>query len=55
MSNIRIRRRIFDKKTGKTKTIIEEVELVEKRDKTVVVRLGNKDLIKRKLKDIVEE
>ena len=52
---MKIKRRIFDKETGKIKTIIEEVELVEKRDKSVIVRLGNKDLIKRKLKDIVEE
>jgi len=52
---MKINRRLYDKKTGKIKTITEEVELIEKRDKTVIVKLGNGDIIKRKLKDIVEE
>ena len=52
---MKVKRRIFDKKTGKTKTITEKVELIKKNDKTVLVKLGNNDIIKRKLKDIVEE
>ena len=52
---MKITRRIFDKKTGKTKTITETVELIKKNDKTVLVKLGNGDIIRRKLKDIVKE
>ena len=52
---MKIKRRIFNRETGKTKTITETVELIKKNDKTILVKLGNGDIIKRKLKDIVEE
>jgi len=38
-----------------TKEIIETVELVKRNTNSVMVRLKNGDIIKRKLKDIVEE
>ena len=38
-----------------TKEVIEIVELVKKSAQSVMVRLRNGDIIKRKLKDIVEE
>ena len=38
-----------------TKEIIETVELVKRNASSVMVRLKNGDVIKRKLKDIVEE
>ena len=49
---MKIRRRVKDGNTYKV--VIEEVTLVEKRAKSVLVKLGNGDMIKRKLKDIVE-
>jgi len=52
---MKIKRRVYNKETGKTKTVTETVELVEKRATSVIVRLKNGDLIKRKKKDIVEE
>ena len=52
---MKIKRRILNKETGKIKTITETVELVKKNDKTVLVKLVNGDIIKRKLRDIVEE
>ena len=47
---MRIKRRI---EKG-TKEVIETVELVKKSAQSVLVRLKNGDVIKRKLKDIVE-
>ena len=38
-----------------TKEIVERVELVKRRTNSVLVKLQNGDIIKRKLKDIVEE
>jgi len=52
---VKIHRRIYNKETGKTKTVIETVELIKKKDRTILVKLSNGDIIKRKLKDIVEE
>ena len=52
---MKVRRRIYNRETGEVKTIIETVELVEKRTNSVIVKLGNGDIIKRKIKDIVEE
>jgi len=52
---VKIKRRIYNKETGKTKVITEKVELIKKNDKTVLVKLGNGDVIKRKLKDVMEE
>lgn len=51
---MRIRRRIYDrvKKTTKVKT--ETATLVTKNKKTVLVKLANGDVIKRKMKDVVE-
>lgn len=50
---MKIKRRI---KEGDTyKEVIEEVTLIEKRDKSVLVKLSTGDIIKRKLKDIIEE
>jgi len=48
---MKIKRRI-DKGT---KEVIETVELVKKSAQSVMVKLKNGDIIKRKLKDIVEE
>jgi len=48
---MKIKRRI-DKGT---KEIVETVELVKKSALSVMVKLKNGDIIKRKLKDIVEE
>ena len=50
---MKIRRRIHNKETGKIKTITEKVELVKKNDKTVLVKLANGDVIKRKAKDCI--
>ena len=50
---MKIKRRVKDGNTYKE--TIEEVTLVEKRDKSVLVKLANGDIIKRKLKDIVGE
>jgi len=50
---MKIKRRIFNKETDKTKTITEKVELIKKNDKTVLVKLGNGDVIKRKIKDCI--
>lgn len=52
---MKVRRRIYDKKTGKTKTVTEKVKLIKKRDRSVIVKLENGDIIKRKLKDVIEE
>ena len=38
-----------------TKEIIEVVDLVKRNQNSIMVRLKNGDVIKRKLKDIVEE
>jgi hypothetical protein len=48
---MRIKRRI---EKG-TKEVIETVELVKKSAQSVMVKLRNGDVIKRKLKDIVED
>ena len=48
---MKIKRRI-DK--GK-KEIVETVELVKKNAQSVLVRLRNGDVIKRKMKDVVED
>lgn len=50
---MKIKRRVKDGNTYKE--TIEEVTLIEKRDKIVLVKLANGDIIKRKLKDIVEQ
>lgn len=50
---MKIRRRVKDGNTYKE--VIEEATLVEKRAKSIFVKLSNGDVIKRKLKDIVEE
>jgi len=47
---MRIKRRI---EKG-TKEVIETVELVKRSAQSVMVRLKNGDIIKRKLKDVVE-
>ncbi len=52
---MKIWRRIYNKETGKTKTVTEVVELVKKGKARVTVKLKNGDVIKRKIKDIVEE
>jgi len=44
-----------DKEWEVYKEVIEEVTLVKKREKSVLVKLVNGDVIKRKLKDIVDE
>jgi len=51
---VKIRRRIYDKAKGTTKVKTETASLVKKRDKTVLVKLRNGDIIKRKIKDVVE-
>jgi len=51
---MRIRRRIYDKGKGTVKVKTEIVTLITKRKKTVVVKLANGDVIKRKIKDVVE-
>ena len=51
---MKIKRRILQKDDS-IKEIIEKVELVKQNAKTVLVRLSNGDVIKRKIKDIVEE
>ena len=51
---MKIRRRVYDKAKGTTKVKIETASLVKKSDKTVLVKLGNNDVIKRKIKDVVE-
>jgi len=38
-----------------TKEVVETVDLVKKSKQSVMVRLRNGDVIKRKLKDIVED
>ena len=38
-----------------TKEVLESVELVKRSAQSVMVRLKNGDVIKRKIKDIVEE
>lgn len=49
---MKIKRRI---KEGNTyKEITEEVTLIEKRYKTVLVKLANGDILKRKLKDVID-
>jgi len=50
---MKIRRRVKDGNIYKE--AIEEVTLVKKNDKTVLVKLANGDVIERKLKDVVEE
>ena len=50
---MKITRRVYNKATGKVKVVTEKVELVKKNDKTVIVRLKNGDLIKRKNRDCI--
>lgn len=38
-----------------TKEVVETVELVKRNPSSVMVKLDNGDIIKRKLKDIVED
>ena len=52
---MKIKRRLFNKETGKVKTVTETVELIKKLNKTFLVKLKNGDIIKRKQKDIVDE
>lgn len=52
---MKVRRRIYNKETGKTKTVTEVVELIKQRKNSVIVKLENGDIIKRKLKDVVED
>lgn len=52
---MKIKRRIFDRKTDEIKDKVETVELVERLSNTVRVRLGNGDVISRKLADVVGE
>ena len=47
---MKIRRRV----NKGTMEVVENVELIKKRDSSVAVRLSNGDIIRRKLKDIVE-
>jgi len=49
---MKIRRRIKD--NGKYKETIEEITLVKRNTKTVLVKLSNRDVIKRKNRDIVD-
>ncbi len=49
---MKIRRRVKD--DGKYKEAIEEVTLVKRNTKTVLVKLSNGDVIKRKNKDIID-
>lgn len=51
---MKIRRRIKHKVSGEFIAIVEDVELVKKNVHTVMVRLTNGDVIKRKNKDVVE-
>ena len=52
---MKVKRRIFNPVTGEKKEVIEEVELVSTKQKVVFVKLKNGDIIKRKLKDVVEK
>lgn len=49
---MKIKRRVKDGNTYKV--VIEEATLIEKRAKSVLVKLANGDVIRRKLKDVVE-
>ena len=51
IKKIKIKRRI---EKG-AKEIIEEVELIEKKFSSVIVKLKNGDIIKRKIKDIIKD
>ena len=52
---MRITRRIFNRETGKVKVVTETVELIKKREHSALVKLKNGDIIKRRLKDIIDE
>lgn len=51
---MQIRRRIYNKETGKRTEHFDKVTLVQAKGSTVLVRLQNGDVIKRKGKDIIE-
>ena len=50
---IKVRRNVYNKKTGAIKKAIVNAVLVEERPLSVIVKLDNGDLIKRKKCDIV--
>ena len=50
---MQISRRIYNKKTGVNKNIVVSADLIRENKRTVLVRLMNGDIIKRKKSDIV--
>ncbi len=52
---MKVKRRVLVDKDNKTyKEIIEQVTLIKRNSSSVLVRLKNGDIIKRKLKDVVD-
>jgi len=51
---MKVKRRV-PKKDGGYREVLETVTLISKNPKSVVVQLKNGDIIKRKIKDIVDE
>lgn len=52
---MKIKRRIYAPELEEQKEVVEEVELISTKQKSVLVRLKNGDVIKRKLKDVIEK
>ena len=51
---MKVRRRIYDRGKGTTKVKTETVTLLKTNKNRVLVRLGNGDIIKRKIKDVIK-
>ncbi|MGD2071959.1 MAG: hypothetical protein PVG65_00510 [Candidatus Thorarchaeota archaeon] len=52
---MKVKRRIYNPETEEKKEVVEEVKLIRQNSLSIMVQLSNGDVIKRKLKDIVEE